>query len=154
MTHNLLAVISLCFSNKSLSASFLQDWADHMYESRLMYTSLQALDPSFFAKVLFAIDNPLQIHWHSCSTATDRLSVNDRVLFMSNIQESILRHNFVQQIPKSISDKIAALQEGSRDGKFQGGGKFQGKHGYGQDPNMGKPEIFTDNDKNHASLAC
>ncbi len=151
MTQNLLAVISLCFGNKSLSATFLQDWADHMYENRLMYTSLQASDNSFFAKVLFAVDNALQIHWHSCSTAMDRLSVNDRVLLMSDVQESILRHNFVQQIPKYISDKIAAIHDGSRDGKFQGGGKFQGKYGYGQDPHKGKQEIITDNDKNHAT---
>jgi hypothetical protein len=59
MTQNFLAVISLCFGKSSLSASFLKDWADHMYENRLIYTSLQASDPSFFTKVLFAIDNSL-----------------------------------------------------------------------------------------------
>ncbi len=36
---------------------FLKDWADHMYENRLMYSSLQASDPLFFAKVLIAIDD-------------------------------------------------------------------------------------------------
>jgi hypothetical protein len=82
MTQNILTVISLCFMKTSLSATFLKDWANHVYENRLVYSSLQALDPSFFMKVLFAIDNALRIHWHSCSSSTDRLSVKDRVLLM------------------------------------------------------------------------
>jgi hypothetical protein len=151
MTQNFLAVISLCFGPHSLSATFLKEWADHMYENRLMYTSLQASDPSFFAKVLFAIDNALQIHWRSCSTASDRLSVNDRILFMSETQDSILRHNFIQQIPKSLSDKVTTTQDGTRDGKFYAGGKLQGKQGNGPDPNKGKADMITDNNKNHAN---
>jgi hypothetical protein len=59
MTQNFLAVISLCFGKTSLSATFLKDWADHMCENRLIYTSLQPSNNSFFAKVLFAIDNAL-----------------------------------------------------------------------------------------------
>jgi hypothetical protein len=70
---------------------------------------------------------------------------------MSDTQESILRHNFIQQIPKSISDKITANLENLRDGKQHGGGKYQGKQGLGGDlKGNGKPEIITDNDKNHS----
>jgi hypothetical protein len=87
MTQNFCSVISLCFGAASLSATFFKNWADHMYENRLMYTSLQASDPFFFARVLFSIDNALQIHWRSCSNTDDRLSVNDRVLFMEDTQE-------------------------------------------------------------------
>jgi hypothetical protein len=151
MTQNFLAVISLCFGSHSLSATFLKDWADHMYENRLMYSSLQASDPSFFAKVLFAIDNALQIHWRSCSTANDRLSVNDKILLMSDTQDSILRHNFIQQIPKSLLDKGNAAQEGTRDGKFNPGGRLQGRQGNGHDLHKGKPDLITDNDKNHSN---
>ncbi len=57
MMQNLLVIISLCFGPHSLLITFLKDWADHMYENRLMYSSLQASDPLFFAKVLFAIDD-------------------------------------------------------------------------------------------------
>jgi hypothetical protein len=146
MTQNFLAVISLCLGPKSLSATFLKDWADHMYENRLMYSSLQASDPTFFTKVLFVIDNALQTHWRSCSTSQDRLSVNDRILFMADTQDSILRLNFQQQIPKLLSDKIENL----RDGKPHGG-KNLGKQGSNQDSNKGKQEIIYDNDKNHAN---
>jgi hypothetical protein len=91
MTQNFMSVTSLCFGKKTLSASFLQDWANHiMYENRLIYTSLQASDSSFFAKVLFAIDNALQIHSRSYCNSEDRLSVNDRVLLMANTHDSIL----------------------------------------------------------------
>jgi hypothetical protein len=145
MTQNLLAVISLCFGSKSLSATFLKDWEDHMYENRLMYSSLHASDPAFFTKVLFAIDNALQIHWRSCSTSQERPSVNDRILFMSDIQDSILRHNFIQQLPKMLSDKV----EGIRDGKSLN--KNIGKQNSGQDTNKNKQEIISDTDKNHAS---
>jgi hypothetical protein len=148
MAQNFLAVISLCFGSQSLSASFLKDWADHMYENRLMYSSLQASDPTFFAKVLFAIDNALQIHWRSCSSTQDRLSVNDRILLMSETQESILRHNFIQQIPKLLSDKVLATQEGLKD-RTNGFIKPGGKQANGQDLIKGKPEIITDTDKNH-----
>jgi hypothetical protein len=116
-----------------------------------MYSSLQASDPTFFTKVLFAIDNSLQIHWHSCSSTQDHLSVNDRVLFMSETQDSILRHSFIQQLPKALSDKAHSNHEGHRDGKSQGGNKYQGKQGHGNESTKGKPEIISDNDKHHTS---
>jgi hypothetical protein len=153
MTQNFCSVIALCFGSASLSATYLKNWADHMYENRLMYTSLQASNPFFFARVLFAIDNTLQIHWRSCSNTDDRLSVNDRVLFMNDIQDSILHHNFSQQLPKSISDKVQANLDSlkEKEGKFQGGYKQQGKLGNSLETNKHK-EIVTDNDKNHSHL--
>jgi hypothetical protein len=151
MTQNFYSVISLCFGRNADSASFLKDWADHMYKNRLMYTSLQASDPFFFAKVLFAIDNALQIHRRSCSTTPDRSSVNDRILLMSETQDSILRHSFIQQIPKSISDKINFLLENTKDNKHQGGGKHNGRQGQGNEYHHFKPDIITDNDKNHTN---
>jgi hypothetical protein len=75
MTQNFY-VISLCFGKSAHSASFLKNWVYHMYKNHLMYMSLQASDPYFFAKVLFAIDNALQIHWRSCSShSTNHLSM-------------------------------------------------------------------------------
>ncbi len=71
-----------------------------------MYTTLYNADPFFFGKVLYAIDNALQVHWRSCSANDDRLSANDRVLLMEDVQESILGFSFTRNIPKSISDKI------------------------------------------------
>jgi hypothetical protein len=106
MTQNFQTVISLCFGESSLSASFLLGWMNHMYENRLMYSSLQVSDPSFFAKVLFSIDNALQIHWRTCCNSKDRASMNDKVLLQQDSQDIILHHNFVQQLPKSIKDKI------------------------------------------------
>jgi hypothetical protein len=79
MTQNLHSVIKLCFGPSAHSSTFLKNWADHMYENRIMYTTLHSVDPFFFAKVLYAIDNALQIHWRSCSASDDRLSVNDSV---------------------------------------------------------------------------
>jgi hypothetical protein len=76
MTQNLYAIISLCFGEKSHSATFVSDWAKHMYNNRIIYASLQAMDHCFFAKVLFMIDSALQIHWRSCCEASDRMSVN------------------------------------------------------------------------------
>jgi hypothetical protein len=116
-----------------------------------MYTSLQASDPYFFARVLFTIDNAPQIHWRSCSNTDDRLSVDDRILLMTDTQDSILRHNFCQQLPKSISDKVLASLETpkDRDGKHPGGGKPLGRLGQGNDFNKNK-DIITDSDKNHA----
>jgi len=103
---NLHAVIALCFGQRSHSTTFLQDWIDHIYENRLLYNSSQANDQFFFARVMFAIDNALQKHWRSCSSALDRVSVNDDVLNMAAVQESILNLNFNQRLPKSISDKV------------------------------------------------
>jgi hypothetical protein len=105
MTQNFQATLSLCFGPTSHSATFLEDWAHHMYQNRIMYSSLQTSDPYFFTKVLFAIDSALQIHWRSCSQALDRSSVNDKVLLMQECQDQILRHNFIQQLPKILLDK-------------------------------------------------
>ena len=71
-TQNFHSVISLCFGPKSHSALFLQEWIDHIYGNRLIYSSAQANDPYFFAKILFTMDNALQKHWRSCSSAQDR----------------------------------------------------------------------------------
>jgi len=62
--------------------------------------------PSFFAKVLYAIDHSLQKHWHSFSNSDDRLFVNNNVLRMHEVQESILSLSFSRKIPKSIGIKI------------------------------------------------
>jgi hypothetical protein len=102
MTQNFNAVISLCFGPDSHSSMFLRDWTNHIYDNCLIYSSIYASD----AKILFTIDNALQIYWRSSTSATDRLSVNDRVLWMTNIQDLILRLNFNQMLPKSINDKI------------------------------------------------
>jgi hypothetical protein len=66
----------------------------------------------------------------------DRLSVNDNVLRMHEVQESILRLSFSRQIPKSISVKIDNRLEkiadkddkdknGKRNGKTNGNGNNQ-----------------------------
>ncbi len=90
MTQNFCSIISLCFCALSMFTTFLNNWANHMYENRLMYTSRQYSDPYFFARVLFTIDESLQIHWCSCSNTDDRLSVTDRILLMNDTQGSIL----------------------------------------------------------------
>lgn len=148
MTQNFQAVISLCFGPESHSSIFLKDWTNHIYDNRLIYSSIYASDPSFYAKILFTIDNALQIHWRSCSSATDRLSVNDRVLRMTDIQDSILRLNFNQMLPKSINDKVLSQQE-NKDGKFNGGGKHNGKKVPGGEFDKNK-DIIHDTDKNHS----
>jgi hypothetical protein len=71
MTQNFNAVISLCFGPDSHSSIFLKDWTNHIYDNRLIYSSIYASDPTFYAKILFTIDNALQIHWRSCASATD-----------------------------------------------------------------------------------
>jgi hypothetical protein len=80
MTQSFHAMISLCFGIESHSSIFLKDWTDLIYENRLIYSSIYASDPCFYAKILFTIDNALQIHWQSCSSSIDCLSVNDRIL--------------------------------------------------------------------------
>jgi hypothetical protein len=143
MTQNLHATISLCFGPNSHSATFLDDWAHHMYQNRIMYSSLHATDPSFFAKVLFSIDSALQIHWRSCCQASDRSSVNDKVLLMQEHQDQILRHNFIQQLLKAIPDKIDFLN----NKKPPYGGKRYPIPDRDKD-NQNK-ETITDPDKSH-----
>jgi hypothetical protein len=129
MAQNFYTVSKLCFGPKAHCSSFLKDWADHMYENRIMYTNQHSADPFFFAKVLYTIDTALQTHWKSCSSAEDRLSVNDRVLRMQDVQDSILNLSFSRQIPRTISDKISAHLEkiADKDDKNNGkNGKFNG----------------------------
>ncbi len=123
MTQNFNAVISLCFGPDSHSSMFLKDWTNHIYDNYLIYSSIYASNPYFYAKILFTIDNALQIHWRSCTSATDRLSVNDRVLWMTDIQDSILRLNFNQMLPKSINGKILFQVKQNKESKFNGGNK-------------------------------
>jgi len=75
MTQNFQVVISLCFGQESHSSMFLKEWTNHMYDNHLIYSSTYASNPQFYAKLLFTINNALQIHWRSCSSSTDHLSV-------------------------------------------------------------------------------
>jgi hypothetical protein len=61
-----------------------------MYKNRIMYSTLQTADPYFYAKVLFALDSTLQAPWRSCSASNDRLSVNDSILRLQDVESSIL----------------------------------------------------------------
>ncbi len=126
MVQNFHAILSLCFWKSSHSASFLLGWCNHMFDNRLMYSSLQAADTKFFAKVLFAINSALQIHWRSCGTATDRSSVNDKVSLMQDTQDLTLRHNFIQQLPKCITDRFTDTNDAKEKLKqsLKNGGKF------------------------------
>lgn len=151
-TQNFHTVISLCFGESSHSASFLKTWANHMYDNRIIYANLQSSDPYFYAKVMFMIDRALQVHWRSCSSNTDRSSVNDLVLRMSDIQESILGLQFNQMLPKSIADKVLTLLNPTKDdkdkglGPGKGGKKFPGANQDSKD----KQELVYDNDKAHS----
>jgi hypothetical protein len=68
------------------------------------------------------MDNALQCHWRSCSSAVDCSSVNDNVLRMSDTQESILRLSFKQMLPRSISNKVQIQINANRDDKDKGNG--------------------------------
>ena len=146
-TQNFHAVLSLCFGPDSHSAYFLQGWKDHMYENRLLYSNMALNDPYFYAK--FKIDNALQKHWPSCSQATDRASVNDNVLRMSDVQQSIIDLDFSQMLPKSISDKVLNAINAKDDKEKPGGGGKLVKKIPGGNPEKDKQELIYDNDKNH-----
>jgi hypothetical protein len=96
-----------------------------MYENRLLYSNMAANDPFFFAKVMFKIDNALQKHWRFCSNSSHRESVNDNVLRMEDVQQSIVDLDFLQMLPKSISDKVSNLLNSHKDEKDKnpGGGR-------------------------------
>jgi len=152
MTQNFYTVSKLCFGPKAHCSTFLKDWADHMYENRTMYTTQHSADPFFFAKVLYAIDSALQTHWKSCASAEDRLSVNDRVLRMQDVQDSILHLSFSRQIPKAITDKISSHLEkiSDKDDKNNGkNGKLNGgRNGNGGNHNKNKDqEVIYNQDK-------
>lgn len=148
---NFLTILVLWFGPTSHSAFFLQGWVNHIYNNRLLYSSLQSSDPYFYAKVMFTMDNALQYHWHSCSSAADHSSVKENILRMSDIQESILRLNFNQMLPKSISEKVLLIINMSKDDKDKGNGLGKNDKwfpGANQD-NKDKQNVIYNNDKNH-----
>jgi hypothetical protein len=122
-----------------------------MYENRNMYITQHASDPYFFAKVLYAIDHALQKHWRSCSISEDRLSVNENVLRMHEVQDSILSLAFSQQIPKLISDKIDDYLEKNSDKEDKGknGKRNRGGNGNNHDSNQKNQEVLYNSDKSN-----
>jgi hypothetical protein len=128
MVTNLKAIIDLCFGPTSQSAICLQSWCEHIFDNRQLYLGWEENDPHFHTKVLFAIDKSLQIHWKSCYDNADRASVNDKVLFMQQIQADIESQRFYYQLPKSIQDKIALTEENTptpKDRDYKKGGKYK-----------------------------
>ena len=157
LTQNLHAVVALCFGPSSHSARFLKDWGNHMYSNRLMYKSLQASDSSFFSQVLFCIDRALQIHWKSCCECSERESVNDRVLFMSDKRDLIIQHNFTYNIPKMLRDKLFQSKKSEQDLKNENGKAYKHLEDKIKDKDRDKKnqfkswkDIISDNDPKHA----
>jgi len=154
MTQNLHAVISLCFGVKSHSASFLQGWIDHIYNNRIIYQNLYSSNPYFYAKVMFTIDNTLQKHWRSCSSAEERSSVNDSVLWTESVHDSILMLNFTQILPKSIMEKVQKMillekDEKDKGARGAGNGKFGKKFPGSNNDKQDKQDLVYDNEKSH-----
>jgi len=151
MTQNFHAVVKFCFGPKAHSAVFLHEWADHMYENRNMYITQHASDPYFFVKVLYAIDHALQKHWRSCSLSDDRLSGNDNVLPMHEVQDSILSLAFSRQSPKAISEKIDNYLEknSDKDNKGKNGRQNGGGNGNNQDGNQKHQDMLYNSDKSN-----
>jgi hypothetical protein len=147
MVQNFHSIISLCFGQMSHSSQFLKSWASHIYENRIMNTSLQTSDYLFYAKVLFCIDSALQTHWKSCRDYEDRSSVNDHVLFIQDQQEMILRHNFTQQVPKYIMDKVQNPNENAKQGG--GGNGLGGGRDQRDKKNLDKKNLINNDDARH-----
>jgi hypothetical protein len=154
LTQNYHAIVSLCFGEKSHLAKFLKDWGNHMYSNHLLYKSQQASNSSFFTQVLFCIDNALQIHWCTCCKFSDRESVNDRILLMSEKRDLIIQYNFTYNIPKLLQDKLIKpkpTDTGNKDEKDKEG---KGNKLKGDKDNKNKfkslKDIVTDNDPKHA----
>jgi hypothetical protein len=49
---------------------------------------------------------------------------------MNDTQDSILRHNFIQQLRKPINDKVLASLKNAKDGNDGKDGKYQGRRKY------------------------
>jgi hypothetical protein len=127
MLQNLKPVIDLCSGEDSQSAVCIQSWIEHIMKHRQIYFGCQEADNTFLSKVFFAIDRALQIHWKSCVDCLDRTSVNDKILFMSDIQTNIERHNFTYLLPKSFLDKFKPNPEdGSQIGSGNPGNEGKG----------------------------
>jgi hypothetical protein len=143
MTQNFHAVVKFCFGPKAHSAVFLREWADHITQ--------HDSDPYFFAKVLYAIDHALQKHWRSCSISDDRLSVNDNMLGMHEVQDSILSLVFSRQIPKAISEKIDNYLEknSDKDDKGKNGRRNGGGNGNNQDGNQKHQDMLYNSNKSN-----
>ncbi len=116
------AVIELCFGPESQSALCLQSWCEHIIEKRQIYLGWEESDPTFYPKVLYAIDKSLQIHWKSCYDNSDHGSVNDKILFMQQIQSDIESQWFFYQLPKFILDKLKPTKDTPEKGKHKNDG--------------------------------
>jgi hypothetical protein len=156
LTQNYHAIVSLCFGEKSHSAKFLKDWGNHMYSNRLLYKSQQTSDNSFFTQVLFCIDRALQIPWRSCCECSNRESVNDRVLLMSDKKDLIIQYYFSYNLPKLLQEKMikpkpadATEKEFESNGRDRDGRKLKGDKDNNNKFKSWK-DIVTDNNPKHA----
>jgi len=147
---NFHAVISLCFGPSSHLASLLKSWADHIYDNRILYSNMQSSDQCFYAKIMFTIDRALQTHWRSCSSQDERASVNDNVLRMSDIHDSILSLQFNQMLPKLIADKVQAAMNTNKEDKGSGFPKGGKKLPGANQDQKDKQDLVYDSDKNHS----
>jgi hypothetical protein len=141
MVKKIKAIIDLCFGEESQSAICLQSWCDHIFDNCQLYMGWEESDPSFYSKVLCAIDKSLQIHWKSCYDCPDRSSVNDKILFMQKIQTDIESQWFFYQLPKAFLDKLKPPE----DSIESNGGKENGKKG-------GKKRFYEDKFKDRDNL--
>jgi hypothetical protein len=90
MTQNLHAVISLVFGPQSHSASFLHSWAMHMYDNRLLFSSLYGSDSAF----LFMYYLILIVHFKSTGVLVATMIVGCQSTFYTRTTGHVASSQF------------------------------------------------------------
>ncbi|MGH7974065.1 MAG: hypothetical protein ACREBR_00965, partial [bacterium] len=97
--------LQFLFGATALVTSQVGTWVNHIFNNKVLYTSIQAHTPNFYASVCFAIDRGVQSYLISCMISKERTLVDDSCINYAAIQDSINRRTFTFILPPSMNIK-------------------------------------------------
>jgi hypothetical protein len=133
--HNEQAAACYFFGEKSTLSKRLKQSLDHVRDHLQLYESLNALDKTFVAQVIFSHSVRIDNWFRECLTKEDRLHVDDSLLNFVEDHRLIINRRFTMDLPVSMSNFSKAAVEKSRpmdatpspqDGKRQKRGNGRG----------------------------
>lgn len=116
------------FGEASILSSQLRSFVERVEKESIQYKNRIAADKEFAAKILWAVDEQVNLFLSDCRRCDDRENVNEKFIDFDELHMSILLHRFNIILPANFHKKTPTEPAPGKenDAKKKGGGKRKG----------------------------
>ena len=105
--HNFASASKFFFGGYAIVSVGLLTWRPFISSNLILFESQAAVDPTFIAKVLVAIDTRVNCWLSECCTKDLRCNIDDSLVDFTDMQRQIKTRQFAFSLPPSIRNNIS-----------------------------------------------